>query len=61
MRQTGSCQVGFVIKTAVRFIDSDLFRLSFSSSSSPEYELSEFSGSAVLLAVNVLVLCKEVS
>ena len=38
-----------------------LFRPSFTTSSSPESELSEFSGSAMFLAANLLALCKEVN
>ena len=38
-----------------------IFRLLFSSSPFPESELSEFSGSAVLLTANLLALFEEVS
>ena len=41
-------------------MDSDPIRLSLTSSSSLESELSEFSGSAVLLAANLSALCKKV-
>ena len=61
MRQKGKCQVGFIIKAVISFMDSDPFHLSFSSLFSQESKSSEFFGSSVLLAANLLTLCKEVS
>ena len=60
MRQKGSLQVCFILKTTFRFTDSDpipsinLFIIF------PESEFSKFIGWAVLLAANLLALHKEV-
>ena len=61
MRQKGKCQVGFIVKAVISFMDSDPFHLSFSSLFSQESKSPEFFGSSVLLAANLLTLCKEVS
>ena len=56
--ETESCQVIFMVMLqSVSWIVT-LFHLSFFSSSSPESELSGFSGSLVLLATNLLTLCQ---